>query len=55
MRQRARSTTSGSRAAFSRTVVAFGQRRRHQQVLGAGDGDHVEYDGARPRSRFAAH
>ena len=44
IRQLARSTTSGSCAAFSITVVPCGQRGGHQDVLGAGDGDHVHHD-----------
>ena len=40
----ARSTTSGSRAALSSTVSPLGQRRGHQQIFGAGDGDAVEVD-----------
>ena len=43
-RQRARSTTSGSRAAFSSDRGPVRERRRHQQVLGAGDGRHVEHE-----------
>ena len=52
MRKFARSTTSGSRAAFSSTVSPVGQRGGHHQILGAGDGDGLEHQArALKRSR----
>ncbi len=49
----ARSTTSGSRAAFSRIGLAVGQRRGHHQVLGAGDRHHVGGDARALQARAA--
>ncbi len=47
MRNLARSTISGSRAALSITVVPLGRRRRHEKVLGRPDAGVVErHDGA---------
>ena len=50
-RQLARSTTSGSRAAFS-MMSPLGQAGCHHQVLGTGHGNHVGTD-ARPFRRVA--
>ena len=43
MRKFARSTTSGSRAAFSRIGLAVGERGGHHQVFRAGDRHRIEH------------
>ena len=47
----ASSVISGSRAAFSMTVLTLGEHRRGEQVLGRADAREVEHD---PRARRAA-
>ena len=49
IRKFARSTTSGSRAAFSMNGLALGQRRRHHEVLRAGDRDGIEHQTRAPQ------
>ncbi len=48
------STISGSCAAFSSTRLALGQRGGHQEVLGAGDRDHVGSDARALQARAPA-
>ncbi len=43
-RQRARSTTSGSRAEFSSTVFTLREASGHHQVLGTGDRNGIHED-----------
>ena len=43
IRKLARSTTSGSRAAFSRTVSPSASVGGHHEVLGAGDGHRLQH------------